>query len=131
MCVALEGIGIEKLPPPEVAALDFAHAREIAHIAPLGLDHVNLVIDDLAGLRSGEQVNRCLLDTRCELAHPETVGCDRHGLRSLAAGPCLWANVEGGGQGERRAIPEGRMGAWVVVVGSYEDVEGQAAEQLA
>jgi hypothetical protein len=52
--VSLDGIRVEELPLPKVLALDLGHPRAIAHLAPLGLDDFDLVVDNVTGIRRGE-----------------------------------------------------------------------------
>lgn len=46
--VTLGSVGVEKLAVPEARAVDLGELGLLAHVGPLGVDHLDLVVDDLA-----------------------------------------------------------------------------------
>ena len=95
LTVPLQRVAVEDLAFPEVVAVDRGELRQLADVGPAAFDRLDLVIDDLPGLRLPEAERRQL---RCRRPAGST-GSRRgegHRLARLAATAKLGADVEAG-----------------------------------
>lgn len=92
---AVEGKGVEELPPPEQLAIDVTQARLIAHLAIAPPNYLDLSARNRKSLVTGQLERRGRIDSAHDAARP-VVPRDQHGLCRFVAGAALGADVVGG-----------------------------------
>src|SRR5680860_1103866 len=125
-----QGERVEKLAVPEGIPLDLCKPSLVADVIPVGLDDVDLVINDLLGIGPREVVYGSAVDAPRDLAVTPSVLADGHHLLSFAARPRVRADVVCRCQREQFTVPERRLIARVVVGVRGEDVEGDPCEEV-